>query len=108
MTPEQGYEAARYALVGHVVSMGAECSKMIRVDESISQRANERLAQKFPFSTWDQYDWWRRLGFVPSMWALCFASGVSDVSDDEMRWLHSYKTSLAEAVAWREKRMMVD
>jgi hypothetical protein len=100
MTPQEGYELAKYQRPGFKVVMGPDRAKSQR----ISAIPMEDLKDLPGFHSWLWYDAYRLYGFVPSGWAMNFL--VVAISRDhlptqeEMEWLHSPRCSLKNVRDW--------
>lgn len=97
--PEVGYEYAQHNLTGYVVSMGPLACKLVPM-----RQRNLDVAEH-PYASWQEYQWFQRLGFVPSCWCFQMIQHVSNVTDKEMLWLADKSTSLQAAIKWRTKRL---
>lgn len=99
MTPEEGYELARHHRPGFKVIMGpceARC-------ESISTLSEYKLHRLPGHISWQHYDLFQLLGFIPSSWAQLFAKLAGQINHhvtlQEWVWLHGPAT-LDDAFNW--------
>lgn len=99
MTPEEGYNLARYQLTGKKVIMGPTDSKIVDT-KPLSNLKLHKLPGDF---SWIDRELRLRLGFVPSLWTKSFACAAMmeghNVTYEEWIWLQG-KSTLIEARKW--------
>ena len=89
MTPEQALDLAKFQRPGVRLIVGPTEAREVRT-EPRDVPTNWRAPQP---ATWLEYDLRRRLGFIPSAWAMFFAAQYERItgkqpSDAEWLWLH--------------------
>lgn len=104
MTPDDALHLAQYQRPGVRLVVGANSAEERPVTPLRSLR-------HLPGDeTWKERDLRRRLGFVPSLWAMAFADEVEAaggiVTDDDWRWLHGSAT-LDAARAWAIDKLQI-
>ena len=99
MTPEQGYDAAKFQRPGIKIVMGPHAAK----ESPISPLSHWAISKLPGHASWSDRDLQAKLGFLPSMWAQCFACIAQafrhDVTVEEWKWLHGSAT-LSDAIEW--------
>ena len=99
MTPEEGYERAKYMRPGVRIVMGPHCAVEMDV-LPLSEYATRNLPGD---KSWHDRDLRLSLGFLPSMWAKRFAFLAQNMGHDVTRhewvWLHG-PASLDKAMKW--------
>jgi hypothetical protein len=116
MTPEAAMDLAKFQRPGRMVLVGATEAFDVAepaVDDQPFWRKN-RLGvvpmSDYPphLRSWWNFDMWRRLGYVPSLWARLVAGNMEQaanrrLSDDEWRWLANAGTGNDAVEKWCKK-----
>ncbi len=100
MTPEQGYDLAKFQRPGVKIVMGATGAR-----EEKMAPVNYQVLRKLPGDwSWVEYDLRKRLGFLPSLWARMYGLAAEQLghmtTDAEWKWLSGPSSSLQTADAW--------
>jgi hypothetical protein len=101
MTADEALAFAEFQRPGVKLVVGPELAR----EEPITRLSNYHLYFLPGDSTWTARDFWKLLGFVPSLWAQqCAAMGAAsgiDVSDAAVwRWLTKRSTGIRDVEAW--------
>lgn len=118
MTPEEGYDLAKFQRPGRMIIMGPESAYDVQMPSADDQPiwVKNTLGIKDPsaypphhWSFW-AYDMFHELGWVPSLWARGVADNMARLTGiptdaDRYRWLRKPSTGLREVAEWIRERI---